>query len=143
MNLSQPPLSLAALISSSTLAAALLMAVATGWADEPSTPNAKTEAATERTPAKPDDGVAANEVTAAPIATPGKRPFKPPAGYKLKRVNGEDFYCAKLYLDGSRLSTQVCRTEAELREIKRTNQSMRNELERRSHPCEGVGCMRR
>jgi hypothetical protein len=112
-----------------------------GWADEPVAPDAKTEAAATHLPPKRDD-VAAKEVTSAPIVSTHKLPFKPPAGYKLKRIDGREVYCAKLALDGSRFKSEVCRTEAELRDMERMNQSMKNELDRRQRACESIGCMR-
>ncbi|HET9447320.1 MAG TPA: hypothetical protein VFO35_13725 [Steroidobacteraceae bacterium] len=105
------------------VAAALMMVLATSWAGESSAPDAKTQAAA--------------------TATAKKRPFKPPYGYKLKRVEGGDVYCARLSLDGSRFKTEVCRTEDELREMQRTDETVRNQLERKQKTCWGPGCEKR
>lgn len=100
------------------VATALLMAVAIGWAAEPAAPdeNKQTTAATE------------------------KRPFKPPGGWRAKRVNGELVYCTKVKEYNSRITREECRTEAQLKDQMRTDRAMREELEKQSRKCQGVGC---
>lgn len=102
------------------LAAALVLAAAIGWAAEPVAPdeNRQTAAAAEKA-----------------------RPFKPPAGWRPKRVNGEPVYCTKVREYNSRISKEECRTEAELRDLERANRAARDELERRSRACGTPGCM--
>jgi len=101
------------------VATTLLMAVAIGWGAEPA-------AADE------------NKQTAA---TEKERPFKPPGGWRPKRVNGEQVYCTKLREYNSRISREGCLTEAQLRDLQRAGRYSREELEKRSRECSGTGCM--
>ena len=122
---------------------ALMMVAAVAWAEEPTAPPAKTEAAAAATtPAKPAEPAAsANETTTAAVATEEnkKLDFKPPAGYKPKRVNGEQVWCAKIVEIGSRFPRQDCRNEAELRELIRNRESMRDDMSSRSRICTSAG----
>ena len=120
------------------LTSALMVFAAIASADEPTPPDAKTEAAAEISPAKPaDDVAAASETKTAAVATESEKkvPFKPPAGYKPKRINGEQVWCAKQVILGSRFPRQDCRNEAELREMIRSRESMRDEMESRIRTC--------
>lgn len=99
---------------------ALLMAVATGWTAEPATvdPNQK-----------------------APAQTAKARPFKPPGGWRPKRVNGELVYCTKVREYNSRITREECRTEAQLKDQMRTDRGMRDEIEKQSRKCQSIGCV--
>ena len=110
----------------------LLMVTTLAWAEEPGTPPTETAAAAET--AQP---AATNETTTASIVTEEdkKLPFKPPAGYKPKRINGEQVWCAKQVVLGSRFPQQDCRNEAELRELIRNRESMRTDMETRTRTC--------
>src|SRR5262245_41594810 len=100
------------------LATVLMVAAAIACADEPPAPDAKTEAAAAPAPATPADKAAAKETTTASIATEDEpKPFKPPPGYRPKRINGEQVYCAKLVVLGSRFPKEDCRTEEDLRQL--------------------------
>ncbi len=115
------------------LISALTVVAATGWADAPSAPDAKTEAAADSTAAPAEQAATASETKTAPVATEAdkKLAFKPPAGYKPQRVNGEQVWCAKQVILGSRFPQQVCHNEAELREMIRDRNSMQNDMDRR------------
>ena len=121
------------------LTSTLVMVAAMAWAEEQSPPPVKTDAAAaETTPAKPAEPAAvANDTTTASIATDEtkKLDFKPPAGYKPKRINGEQVWCAKVVVLGSRFPQQDCRNEAELRELIRNRESMRDDMGTRSRAC--------
>jgi hypothetical protein len=115
------------------LTTVLLMATAIAWADEP--------APTATTPTKP-----AEQATAATSATQPAtekldtiRALRPPAGYRPKRVNGEQVWCAKLVVLGSKFPKEDCRNEAELRELIRTRESMRTDMEQRTRVCASAG----
>ena len=99
---------------------ALLMAVAIGWGAEPAAPEENKEAA---------------------VASEKQRAFKPPGGWRAKRVNGELVYCTKLREYNSRISREECMTEAQLRDLQRAGRASREELEKRSRACSGTGCM--
>lgn len=123
------------------LTSALLVVAAIAWADEPSAPDTKTEAAAETTSAKSADKVAANETTTASIATEDKKILKPPAGYRPKRINGEQVWCAKQVILGSRFPKEDCRNEEELREMIRNKEAMRSDMEQRTKACTSLaGC---
>ena len=102
------------------LAIAQMMAATIGWAAEPAAPNENKQATAE------------SEM---------KRPFKPPGGWRPKRVNGELVYCTKVREYNSRISREECRTEAQLREVARDSRAGREELEKQSKACAGTGCM--
>ena len=111
------------------LTTTLMMLAALALADEPSAPESKTEATTE---AAPDNSAAqpAQTETTAKAETSDDRPFKPPAGYKSKRIDGRQVWCTKTVILGSKFPKEDCRTEAQLREIIRSRASMREELGR-------------
>jgi hypothetical protein len=122
------------------LTTALMMVTAMALADEPSAPpDTKTEAAAA--PAKPAEQAAAiSEATTAAIApADDKKPLRPPAGYRPKRINGEQVWCAKLVVLGSRFPKEDCRNEAELRELIRIRESMRTDMEQRTKTCTSAG----
>ena len=79
----------------------------------------------------------------ASIAAENERPFKPPGGYKSKRVNGELVYCTKVLIYNSRFTQEECRTEAQLREMERSKRTAHGDMDRLSRACSGVGCTRR
>jgi hypothetical protein len=125
------------------LTTALMMVAALAWADEPSAPaDTKTEAAA---PTKPAEQPAASSeatstatseaTTASTAAADENKPLRPPAGYRPKRVNGEQVWCAKLVVLGSRFPKEDCRNEAELRELIRIRESMRTDMEQRLRTC--------
>ena len=101
------------------VATALVMAVAIGWAAEPATPDANKEPA---------------------AASDQERPFKPPGGWRPKRVNGELVYCTKLREYNSRITREECRTEAQLRDQQRADRASREDLEKASRACSDPAC---
>jgi hypothetical protein len=125
------------------LTTALIVSMA-AWADEPSSPEAKTEAAAEATA----DQAAAQTSTesATPAETTAKaieedKPFKPPQGYRPKRVNGAQVYCTKIVVLGSRFPKEDCRTESELRQMELAKASGRAEMDQIKHVCtSAAGC---
>ncbi|HEV8330689.1 MAG TPA: hypothetical protein VGQ22_04670 [Steroidobacteraceae bacterium] len=122
------------------LLTALMMVTAMAWADEPSAPpDTKTEAAAPTKPA--EQPAATSEATTAAVAPAddGKKSLRPPAGYRPKRVNGEQVWCAKLVVLGSRFPKEDCRNEAELRELIRIRESMRTDMEQRTKTCTSAG----
>jgi hypothetical protein len=118
--------------------ALMTMMAAIALADEPSTPESKTETAAE-TKAEARATQAAATETTAKIATEEEKPFKPPAGYKPKRINGDQVWCAKVHVLGTKFPKEDCRTEAQLRDMERTNRAMREDLNR-GRACVGAGC---
>jgi hypothetical protein len=121
------------------LTTALMLMAALALADEPSAPESKTEAT--KTQAAPDNSAAqpaASETTAKADTKEEKR-FKPPAGYKPKRVNGEQVWCQKTVILGSKFPKEDCRTEAQLRDMVRSRAAMREDLGR-GRACSGGGC---
>lgn len=120
------------------LTTALMAMAAIAWADEPSAPDQKAEAkaeATADTAAKPDAQANAN------TAVQEEKPFKPPQGYRPKRVNGEQVYCTKVVVLGSRFPKEDCRTESQLRDIEAQKASMRTEMDQIKHVCaSSAGC---
>ena len=100
------------------LTTALMMVASLALADEPSA--AQTQpAATETKPAEQAAAATSETPTAqaAAIAEDKNVPLKPPAGYRPKRINGEQVWCAKVVVLGSRFPKVDCRNESELREL--------------------------
>jgi hypothetical protein len=125
------------------LTSALLLVAAMAFADEPSPPESNTEAAAEASDKAAAQSAAA-ETTAKVAEDDSKmaednRPFKPPSGYRPKRINGELVYCAKRTVIGSQFPVTDCRNEAQLREMVRTNRGMREDLNR-NRACAGASC---
>ena len=112
------------------LTIALMVAAVGARADEPTSADAKPQATAEAAPAKPAEQATANATTTASIATEEGRAFKPPQGYRPKRINGEQVYCTKTAVLGSRFPKEDCRNEAELRELIRNKEQMKNDLDR-------------
>jgi hypothetical protein len=123
------------IMRNSLLTTALMMAAAIASADEPPAAQAKTEAAAQTAPATQSEKVAADETTTASLAVDKVKPFKPPPGYRPKRINGEQVYCAKLVVLGSRFPKEDCRTEADLRELALRSDEMRRDVERTRSMC--------
>jgi len=121
------------------LTTALIMVATLALADEPSAPESKTEATTEAAPDNSAAQPAQTEETSAKADT-SEKPFKPPAGYKAKRIDGRQVWCQKTVILGSKFPKEDCRTEAQLREIARSRASMREELGR-GRSCSGGGCV--
>jgi len=124
-----------------------MMAAALVWAEEPSTPAPAAEAEASKTetaaapadnPATPPAAERKAEATVAK-AVEEEREFKPPPGYRPKRVNGEQVYCTKIVVLGSRFPKEDCRTEAELRELALRREEMRGDMEQRGRVCAGDG----
>jgi hypothetical protein len=118
------------------LTTTLMLVAALALADEPSAPESKTEATTE---AAPDNSAAQPAQTQTTADTSAERPFKPPAGYKPKRIDGRQVWCQKTVILGSKFPKEDCRTEAQLREIARSRSSMREDLGR-NRACAGGAC---
>jgi hypothetical protein len=119
------------------LTAALAMAVSMAWADEPSSPDAKSETAAEAAADQP--AAQANATEATTKAADDGKPFKPPTGYRAKRVNGNQVYCTKVVVLGSRFPKEDCRTEAQLRDLAVQKEAMRGEMDQRNKVCSGQG----
>jgi hypothetical protein len=119
----------------------LMMLAAVAWADEPSAPESKAEATAEASADKAAAPAAATE-TLAKADTREEKPFRPPVGYKPKRVNGELVYCMKTVILGSKFPVMDCRNEAQLKDLERTKRSMRNDMDR-NRACVGGGCSAR
>jgi hypothetical protein len=87
---------------------------------------------------------------AEPVSGAGQMPatkdqsvFVPPAGYKLRPDRGENVYCAKIVVLGTRFPKEVCRTEDELRDQENQRAVIRAEMEQRTRVCSGPGCSSR
>jgi hypothetical protein len=130
------------------LTSALMMLATMAWADEPTAPETKPAATAPE--AKPAEQATTTTETAtsetpaaqtAAVAEDKNVPLRPPQGYRPKRVNGQQVWCAKEVVLGSKFPKEDCRNEAELRELIRTRESMRTDMEQRLRTCTSVaGC---
>lgn len=67
--------------------------------------------------------------------------FKPPKGYKIKKRGDEMVYCEKRSVTGSRFPEEFCFTEAQLRDLVRRSQSIRDDVAQRQKMCStGTAC---
>ena len=116
------------------LTTALMMVATIAFADEPSSgteSRGNRSPAAQRSEARPRSGRASSPRPKLPPrpAQEDDKPFKPPAGYRAKRVNGDQVYCMKIVVLGSRFPKEDCRTEAQLRDLEAQRASMRNEMD--------------
>ncbi|MEY4375990.1 MAG: hypothetical protein RJB26_540 [Pseudomonadota bacterium] len=82
---------------------------------------------------------------AAPAATPTapaatateEKPFQIPAGWRHKTVKGEEVYCKKTAVTGSRFGTEVCMTLVQLEQHERNNAEMRDRMQQSFRLCSG------
>ncbi|HKQ16123.1 MAG TPA: hypothetical protein VJT80_21970 [Steroidobacteraceae bacterium] len=120
-------------------ATAMAMAVTMAGASEPSAPNSKSEAAAEAAADQAAAPAQANSTDATAKVADAEKPFKPPMGYRAKRVNGNQVYCTSVKVTGSRFAKEDCRTEAQLRDIENQKASMRSEMDQHKLICSGQG----
>lgn len=116
--------------------AALMMVATIAWGQDSSVSETKVEASPEATQAQPDTPAAATDpateqtseqTTPATATTEEDKPFKIPAGYREKRVNGKVMYCSSRVTSGSRFGKDTCRTEEQLRAVERQKEAARSE----------------
>lgn len=137
------------------LAMVLIVTATMAWADEPSAPDAKTEAtpaaaqeapveqapATEQTTeqtteAATEESAEQATATAETATADADKPFKVPAGYRSKTVNGKQMYCSSNVTLGSRFGKEKCRTEAQLRKM----EAKAPPPDQSNPACSGGGC---
>lgn len=142
------------------LAMVLIVTATMAWADEPSAdepsaPDAKTEAtpaaarqapveqapATEQTTeqtteAATEESAEQATATAETATADADKPFKVPAGYRSKTVNGKQMYCSSNVTLGSRFGKEKCRTEAQLRKM----EAKAPPPDQSNPTCSGGGC---
>ena len=114
------------------LTTALMLLATMALADEPSAPETKTETEATATQAPTDNAggpARADRDHGQGRDERRRNAFKPPAGYRPKRVDGEQVWCQKTVVLGSKFPKEDCRTEAQLRDMIRSRQSMREELD--------------
>lgn len=84
----------------------------------------------------------------APAATPAapaasaaaadeEVPFQIPPGWRPKTVKGEELYCKKTAVTGSRFGTDVCMTLSQLEQHERNNAEMRDRMRQSFRVCSG------
>jgi cytoskeletal protein RodZ len=123
------------------LMAALMWVAATAWGQDSNFTETKKEASAEATQVQPAEAGPATEqatetteqaeqteqTTAATATMQEDKPFKIPAGYREKRVNGKVVYCSSRVVSGSRFGKDTCRSEEQLRAIERQKEAARSE----------------
>lgn len=114
---------------------------ATAWGQDSSFTETKKEASAEATQVQPAEAAPATEqatetteqaeqteqTTAATATMQEDKPFKIPAGYREKRVNGKVVYCSSRVVSGSRFGKDTCRSEEQLRAIEQQKEAARSE----------------
>jgi hypothetical protein len=84
--------------------------------------------------------VAATQPTdATTVAADAESVFRPPPGYKRRPDMGENIYCTKIKVLGSRFPKDDCRSEAQLRDLEQQRESARGEMDQRKTICAGGG----
>ena len=75
---------------------------------------------------------------AAPAAAADEEvPFQIPPGWRPKTVKGEELYCKKTAVTGSRFGTDVCMTLSQLEQHERNNAEMRDRMRQSFRVCSG------
>ncbi len=72
----------------------------------------------------------------AVVATEVK-PFEIPPGWRRKTVKGEEVFCKKTAVTGSRFGKEVCMTVAQLEQHERNNAEMRERMQQSLRLCAG------
>ncbi len=126
------------------LTTALMLLATVALAEEPSAPETKTETQTEATATQaptetPAAQPAQTETTAKAETSEEEIAFKPLPGFRPKRVDGAEVWCQKTVVLGSKFPKEYCVNEAQMRDLIRSRQSMREDLGQR-RPCAGGGC---
>lgn len=85
---------------------------------------------------------AENTVSTAAASSETRGAFNPPAGWRAKIVDWQVMYCRKGPVGGSRLITELCMTEDQLKAHIAANDEMRRDLDRSSRICPRDGCTR-
>ena len=101
----------------------------------PAAPEAIAQAAAPAAPAQPAAPAAA---AAALNTTPGG--VRIPYGYKVVVKDGQEMYCRKETILGSRFPQTICLNEDGLRELDARGESVRRNLDRSSATCVGDKC---
>ena len=83
--------------------------------------------------------VASSQATNATAAADANAVFRPPPGYKRRPDMGENIYCTKITVLGSRFAKDDCRSEAELRDLEMQREAARGEMDQRKMICAGGG----
>lgn len=65
--------------------------------------------------------------------------FKPPSGYRTKKLGANTVYCKKDKVLGSIFPTEICLSEDELKEVERRGEDMRVDKQRAQGVCGGLG----
>ena len=115
------------------------MVAAVAWANEPSAPDAKAETAAELAADQAAPAQTTSTEATTKTAVADDKPFKPPTGYRAKRVNGNQVYCTKVVVLGSRFPKEDCRTEAQLRDLQAQKEALRGEMDQKNKVCSGQG----
>lgn len=81
-------------------------------------------------------GAGADDTTesAKPEAKPESE-FKPPPGYRTRKRGDKVVYCKKVSIPESRLMTEKCYDQVQLREIELQMEQQRNEIDQRRRIC--------
>lgn len=88
-------------------------------------------------PAPTAPAAAAAAAPTAVAAAEAEIPFQPPAGWRPKTVKGEEVYCKKTAVTGSRFGTELCMTLSQLEQHERNNAEMRDRMRQSFRVCSG------
>lgn len=75
------------------------------------------------------------------VAQADERAFEPPPGFRLQTVDGQEVYCRKVVVLGSRFPKRVCMSQSQLEDMERGNQAMRDSMSQSNGICgSSIGC---
>lgn len=116
----------------------LVVAVVSGCASQPQTAAPAAPVAAPQAAAAP----AAESAPAAQLQTAQAEPavYRPPSGYKQKKLGASTVYCKTDTRLGTRFPTEFCFTEDELKQLELGNDAMRLNKQKMSQTCSGAGC---
>lgn len=118
----------------------LAVALLAGCASQPRNPTAATPAAAPAPAATPAQELAAAPAPQAASTTAQAEPkaYKPPSGYRAKKLGANTVYCKKDTTLGTRFPTEFCFTEDELKEMERRGDDMRQDKLKNQGLCGGA-----
>lgn len=79
-------------------------------------------------------GAADTTESAKPESKP-KSEYRPPPGYRTRKRGDKVVYCKKVSIPDSRLMTEKCYDQTQLREIELLMEQQRNEIDQRRRIC--------
>ncbi|MEZ5498306.1 MAG: hypothetical protein R3E77_02630 [Steroidobacteraceae bacterium] len=63
------------------------------------------------------------------------QPFEPPPGFRKRTIKGEEYFCKKEVILGSRFPKEICLTRDGIKELEERGELMREEMRQNATKC--------